>query len=417
MLKSITDVVKSKLCISCGMCAAVSPSGCVKMKESHSSGLILPEIPISLDNTWTNYALDLCPGKGYPIIALAKKLFPDAPHSDPDLGAWHMAVAARCTDDRFLNNAASGGVMTGIAAHLLETGRIQGVVATKMSYGKPGPRTETFLARTVDDLLASQGSKYCPVPALEVLRRLLDLGNPVAFIGTPCQIAGIRMGQHMQSLPQDGIAFTIGNFCGGFRDLRETDTLIRRSGMHPEDVVSFRYRGGGQPGSMRIEDRKGKVVVLPYPEYVNRTGYVKLKRCRLCVDATAELADIACGDAWIPRFLESGKAWSLLLVRSTSAYIIIQEMISQGKLEISDVSVNEIKISQYHNLLSKKSRQAARRRLHRLLLSTVPEFDGGYPKNKGGLWLEMKVLLRHMIFSLAEKLHVFPLFAKLLKRY
>ncbi len=351
------------------------------------------------------------------MFELSDRLYSAPPHGDANLGACHTALAARSTDERFLENAASGGVMTGIAAHLLETGKVRGAVVSKGSYGAPGPRNETCIARSIEDILSSQGSKYCPVPALEILPHIDQFDGELVQIGTPCQIAAIRLYHQARPEMQEKVPFTIGNFCGGFRDLRETDMLIRRSGMRPQDIVSFRYRGGGQPGSMRIEDKDGKVINLPYPEYVKKTGFVKHKRCRMCVDATAELADFACGDAWIPRLLESGKAWSLIMTRSRAAKSIIEEMIEQQKLEITEVSIEEIKKSQYHNLLSKKTRQYARRRFNRLIGTTMPEFDGGYPRNNSGLMLEMKVALRHTVFSLAERLGFYPLFAKILKRY
>jgi coenzyme F420 hydrogenase subunit beta len=416
-MKTISDVVNHRLCISCGACAGVSSRRAIDMTEHVSQGMILPEIRDPRACSGGGLEFDVCPGKGYPIMALSREWFPEAPHRDLDLGAWHAATAARSADKRLLANAASGGVMTGIAAHLLETGRVQGVVVSKPSYGAPGPRNQTYIAHSVEDLIASQGSKYCPVPAMSILPEIERHSGPVAYVGTPCQIAALRMYQEARPEMKDQVPFVIGNYCGGFRDLRETDTLIRRSGFRPEDVVAFRYRGDGQPGSMRIEDRSGRVVILPYPEYAQRTGFIKQKRCRFCVDATAELADFACGDAWIPRLLESGEPWSLVMTRSRAAQAVFEEMIERGKLDLAEVSIEEIKKSQYDNLRSKKTRQDARRRFYRPLGVTMPEFDGGYPESASSLTLEFKVFLRHTLFGLAERLGLFPLLAKALGRY
>ena len=40
---------------------------------------------------------------------------------------------------------------------------------------------------------------------------------------------------------------------------------------------------------------------------------LKYSRCRLCVDATGELADLSFGDAWIERFLKTKKEKMVVL--------------------------------------------------------------------------------------------------------
>ena len=142
--------------------------------------------------------------------------------------------------------------------------------------------------------------------------------------------------------------------------------------------------GGGQPGSMRIEDDGGHAAELPYPAYARRTGFPTHHRCRTCVDAAAELADFACGDAWIPRFLQSGRGWSILLTRSEAADNVIAEMVKSGELNTDLVTIDEVLISQKGNLASKKYRQGAKRRLYVRLGLALPQYDGGFLDACGG---------------------------------
>lgn len=415
-MRSINDVRKAKLCISCGACCAVSPQGLVRMQELHGSGMYMPILSKVKVDWGSGPEFEVCPGKGYDILRMGQNLYADSALSDIELGRWSSMWAGRTLNEGFKTKASSGGLMTAIADHLLN-GVVQGVVVSRMKYGGPGPRVETFIATSTEELVAAQGSKYCPVPALEIVRDIESFDGRVLFIGTPCQVAALRMLQNKSPSLREKVPFTMGNFCGGFRDLRETDKLIQRAGLVPKNVTSFRYRGGGQPGTMVIEDCKFRRAELPYPDYARMTGFVKHKRCRLCVDATAELADFSCGDAWIPRFLSSGQAWSLVLARSSKATTLLQEMVTLGKIELAEVTIEEMKKSQSGNLASKKKRQFARQRLYKKLGIRVPKFDGNYYLSSGGLLFELRVLFTHLFFSTLERFHIYPLVAKLINRY
>jgi coenzyme F420 hydrogenase subunit beta len=376
-------------------------------------------IPIAVDDrSWgSGKEFDICPGKGYPIVKIAQYLFPDAPNFDTELGRWRVAYAARTTDEQIIRNASSGGVMTGIAAYLLESGIVDGVVTTKLKYGENGPRPKTTIVTKKQDLFQTQGSKYCPVTVFDTEPDIATFNGKLAFIGTPCQIAALRMLQQQDPSIGEKVILTIGNFCGGYRDLRETDKIIERAGFRKTKVSFFRYRGGGQPGSMLIKDRDCREVQLPYPQYSRMTGIVKYLRCRICVDATGELADISCGDAWIPRFLETKKGWSIVMARSELAEKILTKMQQTGDLCISDVSVQEIKASQYDNLNSKKKRQTARMKMFQLLGKKLPSFDGSYYPRTSNLLFELKVHLSHSVFATLEKIGLYKPFAKLIGRY
>lgn len=414
MLNSIQEVVDAGLCISCGACAVAAEKP-VEMRELH--GMSVPDVTSTGADWGTGIAWRVCPGRGYNIAADAQARFPDAPHADLDLGRWHAAWACHATAPEILARASSGGVMTAVAAHLLDSGQVDAVAVTHMVPSPQGPRGQTRLATTPDELYEAQGSKYIPVPALEVVAQIRKFAGRVAFIGTPCQVAGLRLLQREDPALASKVVVTIANFCGGFRDLRETDRIIERAGHAPRDVVALRFRGEGQPGVMRIEDRDGRVSRLPYPDYVRATGITKHLRCRLCVDATGELADLSFGDAWIPRYLQSGSAWSLVLARTAEGAALLESMRVAGELVLDAVRVEEIRHSQAGNLESKKKRQGARRRLMGWLRVPLPNFDGGYAVTQGGLLFELRVLLSQILLTTLERLHLYPTVARLTGRW
>ncbi len=416
-MKTIQDVVNAGLCISCGACAAVAPESSIKMVYDQRKGMLFPTSRDYLRAKAGGLEFDICPGKGYPIVSLAEEFLATDANYDVDLGYWDCLWLARSTDPAVLENAASGGTITAMLDYLLSTGLVEGAVVTKMKYGAPGPRTETYIASTLDDLRAAQGSKYCPVPALSILSEVENFRGRLAFVGTPCQVGALRMLEHYRPELSEKFPYIIGGFCGGFRDFRSTDTLIRRQNMSPATVARFRYRGGGQPGSMLMEDETGRVVTLAYPDYEKKTGYLRPKRCRLCVDATAELADFSCGDAWLPRLPESEMPWSLVMTRRPDATRIVQAMSAQRALVLHPVSQEDVKKAQYLNLLSKKTQQHIRRRLFSFWRSKLPNFDGGYPESGGSLALELKAHFTRSVLDLSERIGLYPALVQLVQKY
>jgi len=411
-MKTIQNVVENNLCVSCGVCCFRDGKRVGTMVESTQKGIFEP----SLDDE-SNDLIDICPGKGYPIVSMAKEMFKDVEYEDIELGRWKKAVVAHSTDEKILENASSGGVMTAIAKYLLEEKLVDGVITTKFAYGANGPRPKTFIATTWEKLVEAQGSKYIPVPVFEILDEVYAFDGRLLFIGTPCQIAALRLLQKKDPILNEKIYLTVGNFCGGYRDLKETDKIIRRSGFNKEKIKFFRYRGGGQPGSMLMIDSDNRKRELAYPGYARMTGVIKSLRCRLCVDATAELADFSCGDAWIPKYLKTNQAWSIIMARSNKAVEILKAMeISQALIQ-ENISVKEIKKSQEGNLISKKVRQESRMKLYKLLGYSVPIFDGGYYKDRKGILFELKVYFSHSVFAFLEQLGLYKKFAILIKRY
>ena len=172
-------------------------------------------------------------------------------------------------------------------------------------------------------MLRSQGSKYCPVDIAEAIREIKAKDYRVAVIGTPCQIAGIRNIQRHDPAFSGKIVLTIGSFCGGVKNYRNITSLAKRLEINPSAIAFFRFRGNGQPGSLRVEEASGKAAEFPYPQYVGLTGVTKHLRCHLCVDATGELADFPACDAGCPG-LEDVHPWSVVLTRNQMADDVIR---------------------------------------------------------------------------------------------
>ena len=133
-------------------------------------------------------------------------------------------------------------------------------------------------------------------------------------------------------------------------------------------------------------------------------------RCHLCVDATGELADISCGDAWLPEFQGQETPWSILLARTEAAHSLLTDLARQGHATLEPVTAAQVVESQRINLGSKKVRQRARRRFYGLTGHALPEFDGSYGEIDTGIGRELKVFLSHKFKELVQLAGLYPAF-------
>ena len=391
--RSIQGIVRRKLCISCGACVSAAPRGSMRMVLNERKGIFVPEIldPAAVSGTGPEY--EVCPGKGAPIVQMGRTLYGDADHYRMEIGWYREIVACHSNNPRILEHASSGGVMTDVAHYLMETGYVDGVTVAKFLYGGKGPRAASYIARDLDGLLEAQGSKYCPTATNELVAECVRSGQRYLFLGTPCQVLALRLAMEQQPGLHQTFPLVMANLCGGYRDFRDLDNLLEQNGFEGPEVTYFRFRGGGQPGSLLARDSRGRTLCLPYPGYNIYRSYARPRRCIFCVDGFGLLADFACGDAWIDRFTnKDGLPWSLLVMRTPQTCDILRQMVGAGRLTLEPVTEPEVLYSQRFNMDSKIVRQRRRRALCRLLGMALPSWDMLLPP--GGSWRrEIRILL------------------------
>lgn len=403
MFTDLNQIIKKKLCIGCGLCSIDTNVNRMVYNKKNDC-----YIPYKHNNSCTK-ALNICPGKGYSIVNLGNQLFgKDNTEYDIDLGFIHSYIAAHSTDKEILKNASSGGIITATLEYLLNKNIVDKVSVTQFECDKTGVKTKTFLSNKKEDIIKAQGSKYCPVNLEGLIKELHEYKGKVAIVATPCAIAGIRnIQKNYPDYIKSNIIFTIANFCGGFKSFKNISSLAKIHKIDIHNLKDFRFRGGGQPGSLRFIENNGKEASTNYPKYVGLNGYSKMYRCHVCPDATGELADIACGDAWIKRFEKDKSPWSMIICRNVKATTLLQEMSSNQVITTQQINKEEIKLSQHFNLTSKKKRQKARMNLYTRLGYKIPIFDGGYYSEISSMKTEWIVYAKHKLTLWAEKIGVY----------
>ena len=397
---NIKEVVKSHLCIGCGLCIIDKETQGIQL--SHKNDCLVPKNVKVSDTSLANI---ICPGKGYDIKGTGENLFANEAKYSLQLGYINSLYASHSLNDEVLENASSGGVITELLLYLVEKKIVDYVSVTQFVCDNQGVHTRTFLTSEKHEILKAQGSKYCPVNFDSLLNELHQKTGKAAIMAPPCVIAGFRkIEKEHPNFIKANIIFHISNFCGGFKSFRNIKRLAEIHKVNYHNLSDFRFRGDGQPGSLRFVEKTGKTASTPYPQYVGLNGYSKMLRCHLCPDATGELADIACGDAWIPRFQDDNNTWSMIICRNNAAKELVENMKKDGVIATASVTSDEVELSQRINLASKKKRQLNRMKLYNRLGYSIPNYNGqGYSMKKSPMKTEIIVYMKHRLTLLAEK--------------
>lgn len=412
---TIKEVIKSNLCIGCGICTIDKETE--GMIYSHRNDCFIPKNH-NLDNN--SLANVICPGKGYSIVQNGKDIFQNSASQteyDIDLGYYRSFSAVRSLSYEVLDNASSGGVMTETLLYLLRKKIVDKVSVTTFQYSPKGINTKSYLTSNEEDIMNAQGSKYCPVNLESLINELQNFNGTVAIVAVPCSIAAIR--NIIKQNPKIFLAkikFFISNFCGGHKSYKNISRLAELHNIEYHNIEYFRFRGGGQPGSLKFIDNKGKTAQTSYPKYVGMTGDSKMLRCHLCVDATGELADMAFGDAWIPRFEETGFPWSVIICRNKKSEQLISSMLYEKIITSEQVTIEELKRTQRFNLKSKKNRQLSRMKLYKILGYKVPAFEGGYHLERTSMKTEIEIYIKHSFKLFLEKIGAYSFIYNKIKK-
>jgi len=391
MTKNISYVPQNDLCTGCGICFSICPEQSISMQINDKKGIIYPEVDREKCAS-CGICLNVCPG-------IDADFNQDVPKSWLSLDyhqntGYYSSIYLGYSNNKELQfNGASGGIVTAFLLYLLEENLIDGAVVTRMNDSNP-LRGEPFIAKTKEEIIMAQKSKYCPVSLGKILKELENQSGNYAVVGLPCHINGIRKIQKHNKDLKDKISFLIGLFCSRTPTFNATLHLLRKKGIAPNKISFLEYRGQGHPGFMTIGLNCGKLIRIPHLDY-DYWGYMFYKffippRCFLCPDKLAANADIAMGDNW-SHLLRHTSGSSTIVVREPSCRSIINTMEKKYLITLQEIDLYVLLKSQD---LESKCRIAPRIKLW--------NFVGGSFPNYGNLEILKENTLINMLYTLPQ---------------
>jgi len=377
---TVEFVVQKKLCTSCGACAGACGPRAIRI-ELNRYGSYTPIIDQERC-TKCGVCVRVCPGVGYDYYSEQLRVFGKLPEHDT-LGSFLDIYAGYTNDEDILERSQSGGFVSALLIFCLEKGLIDGAVVSRWRKDKP-LCPETYIARSREEILDAVGSKYNPIPAAEALGLVLREKGRFAFVGTSCQIQGMRKAEAVLPKLSEKIALYIGLHCLGVFTFHFHDHVLHKAGVRRQDLTFYRQRdkrSGGWPCGTRLCDKTGKEYLLdpnnsrlwPRPYYTNW-------RCYLCFDKGNEFSDVSCGDCRIPEqhqaFEQNGydlkRGLSEFVVRTERAKKIIDQAVAEGIFHLHKET--EDAVARSIGIAGKKLGINTFRRVSALFRSGIPEY-------------------------------------------
>ena len=273
---------KKKDCCGCNACAEICPKHCIEMKTD-SKGFFYPKV-----NT------DICIECG-----LCNKVCPFTIENQIKRQPFTAYAAWSINRDIHLSSS-SGGAAYIFSKYIIEKG---GVV-----YGcsANGLDIKHIRVDKIEDLHKLQGSKYVQSDIRGIFSQVkTDLKNSVSvlFIGTPCQVAGLK--NYIKQIPDN--LYLVDLICHGVPSLQMFQEHIAdiAEGRIIENI-SFRE------GNNYVLSLKGNSwnysTVSYWSDYFLRgfyDGIINRSSCYSCPFATSKrVSDITIGDFWGLRDIE-----------------------------------------------------------------------------------------------------------------
>lgn len=313
------QTLDTSLCTGCSACSSICPTGAIELVRNQH-GFDYPQVDQS-KCIQCKKCLKVCQilhGSGLK-------------YSRP------TAKIAQCSDDVLRESSSSGGMMTLLAREIFATGgKVAG--ATWID-GK----LRHILVSDEEGLATLRGSKYLQSEMGDICRQikdLLDKSVDVLFIGTPCQVAGLRL---YLKKPYEHL-LTVDLVCYGVPSPGVFEHYLEeRLTQNLDDILTVNFRnkilGWHEPCLKIGYRRQGDDTLCHYLANIEDDTYCQAflqklilqKVCSSCQFAEyRRVGDLTLGDAWGARYfldnMDDGRGLSLVLVSTRKGFDMMRKL-------------------------------------------------------------------------------------------
>ena len=401
-LHVVNQIVERDLCVRCGACEPACPVDIIRFNERQYPYLTDEELCIKN----CTRCLKVCPGEFVNFAALDQELFGMHPHPDSITGIAKHALVSFATNARTRYEGTSGGFVTQILLYMLQKHLIDGALVLGTSTGQSDWKLGSFIARTAEDLKRAVGSKYVAVPFLRPLGEMEKVEGNYAVVALPCYIHALRKYQQVSKKLRERIKLIIGLYCNAVFEPYLVDEVCEFNDIPKDAVTDFQFRYGKWPGGMVARLSGGDArKVLKFEEWKDTFNSLKLlytaPRCNMCIDFSAEYADLAVGDPWLrgpdgKYLFEDGR--TTVLVRTEVGDQIVRMAADEHFIAVKAIPLKTYMMNFEQSARHKRSTIPKNLMLRRLFHLPVPEYNRviGHGKASGYLPMLVRVAIHAM---------------------
>jgi coenzyme F420 hydrogenase subunit beta len=366
------NVIDPGNCTHCGACVGLH-SDLLEFAETDRGPLprarhaLTPQQDASLALAWA-----VCPGRGVPYPELFAHLGgePTSWLLGPYRGLW----IGHAAEEAVRRRGASGGVISRVLIHLLESGRVDGAVVLRQGVTAPEVASPV-IATTREEVLAAAQSVYAVTPVLDLLPAMAAFPGRLAFVGLPEQVTALRLLQAAGHPAARKVVFVAGPYVGTNMYRGAVRAFLRAQGVPDEVAVTrLEWRAGEWPGHLRVETAGGRVLTAQKFYYNYLIPFYVSRQCQITPDFTNEATDLSVGDAWSPELESAGGGHSVVVARSAAAVELLAEMERAGLLVLRPIDFARATAMHGHMLDFKKRGSFIRLDAQRRRGLPVPDF-------------------------------------------
>lgn len=326
---ALARVARGSLCAGCGACAGLTPDK-IAMQVT-APGFLRPVQSAALTGAEEAQLAAICPGLGQTVDTAGR--------ADPVLwGPYVTMETGWATDPAVRFAGSSGGALSMLLIHLLDSGAVDAVVQTSADAALAIGNT-AVISLTAGEIVAAAGSRYAPSAPLADVAALIADGRRFAFVGKPCDVVALRALTLRDAAAARAFPVILSFFCAGVPSHSGGRAVLAALGTTEADTAAFRYRGNGWPGEATAQLRDGSTRSMSYHDSWGKILSKHVQhRCKICADGTGVAADIVCADAWdsddqgYPKFSDAPGV-SLIVARTEWGAQIVAQAKAAGRIE------------------------------------------------------------------------------------
>ena len=358
------EIVEGGKCVGCAACVTICPTDVFDY---------IDEQPVDArDDACVHCVLcvDVCPSMRpadpdqFGNIGLMEPLKNDG------YGPYNYEFLARSVKGNMVTATQDGGFTSELLIHMLEEGDIEGAVLGD-TYDENPQQGYQRLARNAEEVMACAGSRYTYSPNTLALQEAMSEDvKPIAVVGVPCQVNGVRQQQHssirleVNKWYRNNVALTIGLFCSEAFTSESVTSIAQDYQIPLTDIENINIKG-----KVIVRLRGGEEKILSLSDYQR---YAR-PACLYCQDYAGDQADIGVGGIGL-------MDWTYVVVRTEAGHRATQKLIQTGRIETMEVPEKAKK------LLARLSKRKADKPLPAQLPTLAERLESGDldPKNFGG---------------------------------
>ena len=327
-----SEVLARDLCTLCGACVGMCPY----LVAYRGRIVALDDCDLRQGRCYV-----FCPRTSLDLDLLSQTVF-GVPYAADELGTVQEIAMARARDEGIRSKAQFGGTVTALASFALDQGLIDSAVLTTSDESILPSGTPAGSTAQVRDCA---GSNFVAAPTLAAFNRESEKdAQSIGVVAIPCQalaLAKMRASPLENRNNIDKLKLVIGLFCTWALRYEELARFLAdkvplgqivRFDIPPPPANIFQVF----TDSGRIDISLDEVRPFIRPT------------CDVCIDMTAEFADVSVGAA------EGAEGWNTLIVRSDAGRELVEAARAKGVIETAPLPEENLAHLKEASLLKKK---------------------------------------------------------------